>query len=433
MTLSLTALTAGDGSVALTVAGASHVGTSKYASNFATTDSWAGGNTGALGHGSPNVTTATVGGAAALIVGTTTVMQYSDQYVKRTVTGLTIGVSYRITVVARGGSSHSGSTTLVRAGIDGTSYSDPVAVSDVSDTTITQDFVATATSHDIRVRVVGYDEGALPQTPLTIISAAVNQISAGLGPLQIVRTDYNGTHFVRLPAGAAPDNTGAFTVTDYECALVGTVDYVVRDGLGAQASASVDNVGSVYFGSTAGLLGAVGLESLISVPIIRGYNDQRTYQELTVDPKAVIGREDFTAVTTGDYGWTKRQGTITLMIYSRWLSSTELWGEAQIIAQFYTQGRVMLLRQTTYQGMDLYHVPRSVRVEPAEVFAGDLFLDGEQVQQTWAVVVEYTETGWPDGDLVGTEWTYADVADQYLAYWQLTSTFASYADLKAGL
>lgn len=432
MTLALDASTAGDGSVYLSCTGASHVGTNKYASNFATTDSWAGGNTGALGHGSPNVAAATIGGTPVLQIGSVTPMLYSDQYVKRTVTGLTIGVAYRITALVKGASSASGSTTLVRAGIDGTAYSDPVAVTDVGSTAVNYDFVATATSHDVRLRVVGFDEGALPQSTLKLISVSVDQITAGLGPLQIIRTDANGTRFVRLPADAEPDNTGAFSVTDYEAALVGTVDYIVRDGLGFTATDSVTNVGEDYIGVVGALLGAVGLESLVGVPILRTYTDSRTYQQLTVDPKAVIGREDFTAVVTGDYGWTKRQGTLTLLIYGAGLSSDDCWSWAQLIAERYTEGRVMLLRQTTYTGMDLYHVGRTVRVEPAEVWANDAG-DGQTKRQTWQVVVDYVETGWPEGDLVGTQWTYADLAEDYLAYWQLPATFATYSDLAAGL
>lgn len=424
MTLALDASTDGDGSCYLSVTDASHVGTNKYTSSFASgVDSWAGGTTGA--HSAPTVYVIGSGATAKLgIIG----MEYSDQYVKRTVTGLTVGVSYRVTVL---GQAVAGTNPLAKAGIAGIGYSDAVAVSDVGSTAVTYDFVATATSHDVRVRLVGYDEGAIPGT-LRLVTVTVDQITAGYGPLQLIRSDMNGTRFVRLPADAEPDGSGAFAVTDYEAALVGPVDYIVRDGLGFTATDSVSDVGADYIGIVGALLGAVGLETLTGVPIVRGYTDGRTYQQLTVDPKAVIGREDFTAVVTGDYGWTKRQGTLTLLIYGAGLSSDDCWSWAQLIAQRYTEGRVMMLRQTTYTGMDLYHVGRNVRVEPAEVWANDAG-DSQTKRQTWQVIVDYVETGWPEGDLVGTQWTYADLAEQYLAYWQLPASFATYADLATGL
>jgi len=227
MTLTLTATPDALGSVLLEIAGAGHAGATVYASNFATVDSWAGGTTGA--HTAPTVSAS----GGVLNCG---VMEYSDQYVKRTVTGLTIGVSYRVTAEAF----TTGHAGPARLGVAGISYGDAVAIGIgfVGHTTMTYDWVATATSHDVRVRVVGLDEGALPPGSLKLASVTVTAITAGYGPLQVQRTDLNGTEFVRLPANVEPDTAGDLDVTDHEAAITGTVLWVLGSGAPPDADRS---------------------------------------------------------------------------------------------------------------------------------------------------------------------------------------------------
>jgi len=420
MTLALGATTDHAGKVTLAVTGAAHVGTTVYTSNFsAGVDSWAGGTTGA--HNAPSTTTQVQGGSYALACGLTNSDQFhfADQYVGRTVTGLTIGQSYRITahiqVWAPG--------VLITVGVAGIGACTPQGASMYAWTPIVYDFVATATSHALRITntTVGGGRELFVRTGLT-----VQVIAAGLGPLTMQRTDHNGVNLVRLPANAGPDATGAITVTDYEAALTGTVSYVVRDGLGFTAPATVTGVGSAVPGGA--LIGAAGLAALVGVPVLADYDDQRTYQALTVDPKAVIGREDFTAALTGDYGWSKRQGRLTIRAYDRAASSDDMWQMCQDIVALYTAGRVVLLRQSTYTaGMDLYHVAKAARVVRADTYAG------APLRQGWAVEVDYVETGWPAGDQVGIQWTYADLASAYLAYWNVPAAFPTYAALKTGV
>lgn len=428
MALALDATNNADGTVDLAVTGSAHAGSVAYQSNFTgagsgSVDGWSGGTTGALGNPAPDPQPQLVGGTWCLDDANAVLFGYSDQYLKRTLSSLTIGFTYRVTTIARA----IVYPTTIRQWISGMVQGPSTVVPPNTPITVTLEFVATATTHELRVNKLGFDEGTAGVGNLLLQDVVVHQISAGYGPLSIQRTDDNGTHLVRLEDGVEPDTSGNLTVTDYEPALRGAVTYVVRDGLGATAT---DTLTDLMPPGTQ-LLAAVGLSALVEVPLLVEYDDERTYQELTVDPKAVIGREDFTAAVTGDYGWSKRQGTLRILCYEHGQTSDAAWQAAKAIAVHYTQGRVMLLRQATYTGLDLYHVGKVVRVVP-DVALAPTPDSGEAVRRVWAVEVDYVETGWPSGPMVGVSWTYADVKAGYLAYWNLPATFATYADLKAG-
>lgn len=421
MTLTLSATTDGAGTVALAVAGAAHVGATVYASNFtAGVDGWSTGTTGA--HTAPSIDTSTKFGTPPVLrIGWSQGFLYLDQYATRTVTGLSIGQAYRVTADAIG--LNSGSQCALS--VAGIAPAPMVAVGPPGWTPLTFTFTATATSHAIRLQSIG---SPTDNAVIYLRNVVVAADTAGREPLQLQRTDYNGTHPVRLPPNPEPDTTGALAVIDYEAALVGEITYVVRDGLGVTAAASCSDVGAGL--EAGGVLGSAGLVNIVAIPVLAEYDDQRTYQQLTVDPKAVIGREDFTAALTGDYGWTKRQGTLTIRARQPnvQLSSQQSWQWCQDIVALYTAGRVVLLRQNTYEaGLDLYHVAKAVRVVPVDAYAGTPHRRG------WSVEVDYVETGWPAGDLIGIDWTYADVAVGFLAYWNVAGAFATYADLLTGV
>lgn len=427
MALALDATNNADGTVTLNVTGSAHAGAVAYQSNFAgsgsgSVDGWSGGTTGALGSPAPDPQPQNVSGTWCLDDSNLVAFGYSDQYLKHALTTV-VASTYRVTITAR---SITWPTTI-RVWVAGMPQGPTTVVPPNTPITVTYEFVATGTAHELRVNKLGFDEGTAGVGNLLLQDVVVHQISAGYGPLTIQRTDDNGTHLVRLDDGIEPDASGNLTVTDYEPALRGTVSYVVRDGLGATAS---DTLTDLMPPGTQ-LLAAVGLSALVDVPLLVEYDDERTYQELTVDPKAVIGREDFTAAVTGDYGWSKRQGTLRILCYEHGQTSDAAWQAAKAIAVHYTQGRVMLLRQATYTGLDLYHVGKSVRVVP-DVALAPTPDSGEQVRRVWAVEVDYVETGWPSGPMVGVSWTYADLKAGYLAYWNLPATFATYADLKSG-
>lgn len=426
MSLAIDAIAGGDGIVTLNLTGAAHVGTVVYASNFASgVDSWAGGVTGASAV--PSVDTAPKDGYNTLRVGYGSPFIASDQYAKRTITGLTIGVTYRVTAKVIG--MYSGWMSAI--GVAGIGTSGLWVTGPPGWTTLTYDFVATATSHDLRLT---RNSDPINNGVAYLRDVVVAQITAGYGPLQIQRTDANGTHYVRLPVDAEPNSSGNFTIDDYEAALVGSVSYTVRDGLGFTATDFVTDVGAALltdgYGAT---IGQVGLQAFQVASAVLGYDEARTYQALTIDPKAIIGREDFTAAVTDDYGWSKRKGTLRLLTRNSdgSYNSVNLWDWANAIAEVYTSGRVALLRQHLYPGMDLYHVATEVRIVPEEVHVSTT---GEEFLQVWVVEVDYVEVAYPAGSLTGTtDWIYTALGGAYLAYWNLAGAgYADYVDLAGG-
>lgn len=459
MTLAISATGNGDGTVDLTVSDAAHVGETVYASDFSEgTDDWFGGTLDGS-YEAPDPYTTFISGQGVLVCSDVNDMVNSNQYVARIVLDLTIGLTYRIYVNARSGSIYRITSTGVRVGIDG-AYGPVVAVGDVGSTALHYDFEATATAHEIRVRVQGYDEGGNPQPNLKLIAVSMVGIDSGLEELQIQRTDANGTHLVRLYEGMAPNVSGDFSVEDNEAALVGAVTYVVRDGLGNTAAdvlyaSRADDTNEVWDAATHqawSVLSQVGLsgQSNVAVPVFQDYDGARTYQELTRDVKAIIGREDFTSVTTGDYGWTKRQGRLRYLcvvpandqIGAAQNQSNLSLEIAQAIVDLYGSGRVALLRQTSYLRavFDVYHVAKSVRMLPDQEVASNqhqlMALEQAGYQRTgriWAVEIDYVEVGWPEGDLIGIAWTYGDLTTAYLAYWNIPDAFPTYADLTAGI
>ena len=131
---------------------------------------------------------------------------------------------------------------------------------------------------------------------------------------------------------------------------------------------------------------------------------------------AILGRPGPVITTRSDNQWTKRQGTLTFYCADE--------SAAQGIVAVYQASRVVLVRTEALSITDMYHVASSVRIVPATLRAsGDW---------TFAVEVEYQEVGWPEGDLAGASWTYADVLATNLAYFDLPPGYATYADLAAG-
>lgn len=401
MTLALDATLAGTNNekCTLSVTGASALGTSKYASNFsAGVDSWSGATDGA--HSSP-----TVGAAFSLL---NTGILYSDQYVKRTITGLTSGHNYRVQLVVA-----CKAAALAYLQVNGMTAGDAEAIPAYDGTIATvrnvyYDFVATGTSHELRVRRA--DDGGDFQ--LVVWSVKVNEIPlTGLG-VTIQRTDANGTHYVRLQDGQVPDDTGAMTADDEEFALLGTVTWTVRDSSGALASDSIV-MGSTY---NLPLVSSVGFPGqVVAVSRLDGYDEALAFGEAKTT-LSVVGREDPLVLERGDFAWSLRAGTLTY-----WC---EDYDDATTIRDLYRNGRVALLRQATHPGLDLYHVASAIRITP-QTFTTDGWRFG--------VEVTYQEVDWPEGVLQGVYgWSYADVKANYLAYYNLPLAFATYADLKAG-
>lgn len=206
--------------VLLQVTAAPNPPATSYVSNFATLDSWT----------SPDGATLTVagGGPWSLIVngpGPANTVRTAQ----RVVTGLSVGVTYRYRVVVFGGDY----TSVGVVGIGDTAYVD---LPDTSANTLDYSFVATATSHTIRIRQ--YRPTGSGDTITQVNSAEVRNVTGWQGTT-LRRTDANGTNVVvREDAGGQDTSGGTMTVTDYEAALAGPVVYTVTDGVGATATAT---------------------------------------------------------------------------------------------------------------------------------------------------------------------------------------------------
>lgn len=413
MTLAITAdgtTFASDGAVTLAVTGATGglpIGSPVYTANFAAGyDGWAGGTDSA-----PAAPTCSVYSAGVIDPGRNVSLwsgsDWSDaaQYLGRTITGLTIGHTYTVTVeteIALGPSS-----VLAYVGVVGITNADPVALVKTAYTALAYTFTATATSHVVQVRRTTGTAASLG-----IRSIVVQRVSTVVtSTLSITRTDSNGERFVRLQDGAAPDATGAMTAVDYEAPFSGGT-YRVIDAAGNVATVvwaglsdpSVDQVHIV----------AVGTYRVLTLPRVDGLDQGYEFRD-SGNSLAILGRTGPIITTRSDNQWTKRKGTITY-------HAADENDVHNIVEYVYKASRVVFLRTSEPVG-DLYHVASSIRVK-----ATVLGVSG------WAydVEVEYQEINWPEGFLAGATWTYADVLAGYLAYFDLPIAFATYAALATG-
>lgn len=212
-------------SVLLQVAAAPSI-TPAYASNFATVDGWVATQSGVL-----TLTTATTGTPAARMVS----RPDQSSTFTRQITGLTAGATYEATLYYV---TNTGRVQLGVSGIGaGTSVYSPTRASlkytfvPVGTTNVT----LTVTAHPFPTIDVDYGD-------VVIDTVVVRRVGTWLGTT-IRRTDANGTDVpVRTPVGldaAGTSGSATMTVTDYEAALVGAVEYAVTDGNGAVAFASL--------------------------------------------------------------------------------------------------------------------------------------------------------------------------------------------------
>lgn len=397
------------GEVSLSITGASGrlpVGAAIYTANFASGyDSWAGGTDAAAA--APTCSSLVSSCILPGYVSSSSRDWYHpDQYVGRTVSGLTIGHIYTLTVQAK---IYAGpSSVLMYMGVVGIDEAAPVAVNKSSYTSLTYTFTATATSHALRIRrTVG------TVAAIQIKSAILQRYTTATGTAFVTRTDGNGAHFVRLTESAAPNSSGAMTVVDYEAAYGGCT-YRVVDAAGNQAtttvtpeSASSPAARPVQLVAT-GKVGAVlGLERLES------FDRDFEYRE-TGSALSILGRSGPVVTTRSDNQWTLRQGTLSFYAADQ--------TEAEAIVGIYKASRVVFLRTTEFLP-DMYHVASSVAMRPAQLGVSGW---------TYKVDVDFQEVQWPEGYLAGDTWTYADLIASFLAYFDLPANYATYAAMASG-
>lgn len=402
----------------LTITGATGgipTGSPKYTSDFSTgpsVDGWSGGSDGAPA--APTCSTVPIG----MLTYALYVSPLTDplQYAKRTVTGLTSGHFYRITGRVKCATGTVVAYLQVAGKVAGTLHTAPSA----GYATLTYEFTASASSHDVQLRRTAGAANAL----FLLDGCTVQELtSLGTGAVTVQRTDRNGSHYVRQTSGAAPDTSGNITIIDEEFALdpgggdVGVL-YIVRDNAGNLASVGLvnyDNTGT--FTWLANVLEPVGyLDQRATIARVDTYDAQYTYSEDSTTTITVLGRADPISVSRVDDAWSLRAGQLVL-----WAGS---YSDALTIVAAYQVGRVSLLRFCAFEPSDLYHVANTVKIN---------HVTQHEAGWEWSVTVDYLEVGWPAGDLQGlTGWGYDDVLATYLAYYNLTIPFATYADLLAG-
>jgi hypothetical protein len=392
--------------VALAVTGATGglpVGAPIYSSSFgAGYDGWTGGTDSAV-----------PAPAATGITGTTILPGYAinnwsdeTQYLQRTMTGLTIGHVYKVTVRAK---VYIGAMTAVTyVGVQGISNGTAVALTSTSYQDLTYTFTATATSHVVRIR-------RTTGTGCTIqISAITMQrmSTASTEPITIQRVDDNGTHFVRLlENGQTPDASGAFSVTDYE-APFSNVFYVVRDAAGNLAYSAIIDPGLADPVDTLPVrLVAVGRNVVQHLAYIDEYEEGIEYQESSTS-LSIIGRPEPVVSTRADNRWSARRGTLRLHCAN--------YDEVQRVLDVYRASRVVFLAtDMSTMDRDLMHVASSVTAQPAVQTVNGW---------TWKVEVEFQEVAWPTGwlNIGANSVTYEDMLDNHLAYFNVPMNRGSY-------
>lgn len=252
----------------------------------------------------------------------------------------------------------------------------------------------------------------LTATANTTTAAVLLVVDAPTGAtlVALTRTDVNGSRPVRLLDGQGLDGTGALTITDYEPALTGAVGYAVTVLNGAVREDATDTVtfdGTVMLPR---LAPAVRPDLGVTLTMVRTYEASRASTTTVHD---VIGRPD-PLVSLGVQG--TRRGTLGLFAPTY---SGALDVEAALGA-----GEVVLLRQQTYAGLDMYLTATSSQVRP---------FDDETTIRRWEVTVEYVETAAPLGALYGAlGWDYAASLARNATFADSLAEFALFSDLTAG-
>lgn len=224
--------------------------------------------------------------------------------------------------------------------------------------------------------------------------------------LTITRTDANGTAPVRLRTGQAPI-AGALTVVDYEAALTGAVTYDVVDTQQTRTTASTSLAGV----SPRPQITGVQLPQLTYSPeLVTGYDASR---EAASTVHRVVNRDDPVIVL----GPTRtREGNLAV-----WCRS---YVDAADVARVLALGRILMLRQLDYAGLDMYFLAQSIETTP---------LDSTTQGWRWQTTCRYIEVRNPALPLLGDAgWTFDDVVATYPTFGALRSAFTDFNDLVVG-
>lgn len=237
-----------------------------------------------------------------------------------------------------------------------------------------------------------------------IAAVLIEVTGAAAGAVTITRSDHNGTRDVRLFDGQEPIS-GSLTVRDFEPALFGTATYTVTDSSAATATdTTTTNVTAPV------LMAAVLPTSRQSLAAITDYDASR---DDAGQVHWVKGRPDPLIITSP---LRLREGSLTV-----W---TETYEDALAVVATAESGEVLMLRQPTYVGMDMYFTPQSLRVSQAYRASSSW---------RWEVAVSYTEADIPSGALLSAAgWNYDAHTATGMTYAQSLVAFPTYNDRVIG-
>lgn len=227
----------------------------------------------------------------------------------------------------------------------------------------------------------------------------------------LTRTDANGLRRVRLQDGQSLSG-GSLVVTDHECALTGRVLYrastVPTSAPGSRSWQSATT-------TLAGLLdrdriaAAVRPATGVSPWLVLDAPATRPHATVVHEP---IGRPDPLLAIGVQH---TRRGVLSVLCQD--------YAEALALANVAGAGEVILWRQRTHPGLDLYFTALSTDVAWVD----------ESDPARWQVQLAYVEVAPPSGPILGAYgWSVADLAAAGMSVEEVPDAYPTVADLTIG-
>ena len=343
--------------------------TDAYTSNFtAGTNSWSLG-------GGPGTLTNDLSLAPDALRLQGLVDSFAEYTATRNIGSLTIGTKYRYEVFA---TKTTGQFRMaVKAPTAGTIVATSAYTAPTSRRSVVLEFTATEATMQIQlsVKVLYSRADGTTKADYAFDTISVRPVGTWLGNV-ITRTDVNGTaQVVRLSNRGDVPNLAGFSLYDWESAKTGVVEYTITDGAGVTATTSVDlSVGLAPAGGpwimdpTSSVPGLYQAPANVHPELILDYSESR---EFNGSLHVIVGRADKVA-NSGPL--LLRSGTFRAFCLD--------YADAVLIRDLVETGRPLWLTQPDTAGLDLYFIPRAVRLIPD---------DADTETRHWAVDVDYEE------------------------------------------
>jgi hypothetical protein len=237
----------------------------------------------------------------------------------------------------------------------------------------------------------------LTATPDPSSGTVALQLTSPADVLTLTRSDVNGTRPVRVPAGTIP-GSGTLTITDYEPALTGQIQYRATTATDPEASAWVTLGG----GLPRFVMPSIPLYS-VEVDTVYAYSAPRATRGTVHE---VVGRAD-PIIVAGRMG--TRRGTLGIVCDDH--------GDVLRLTSMMERGQTVLYRQSDNPGMDMYFYPLGVAPAPS---SGKWELSVDYVELAYPSGPVQSDPSWTFGKLARTATTFAKVSTDYADFNALT-------------